>query len=188
VRPAQRDPVAPAARTHEYAPPDRAALNGDEPQLKAGARRILDELARVHPLRLTRSQVGLAVGMKITGGTFNTYWSVLKRAGYLDENGGDVGVTEQGLDRAGVAPSSPRTTEEMVAMWSSKLKRGAREMLAVLVECHPDGLPREALADRLAMVATGGTFNTYLSTLRRNNLITAHGGMVYASDDLFIGA
>src|SRR6185503_16612643 len=114
--------------------------------LKAGARRILDELARVHPLRLTRSQVGLATGMKISGGTFQTYWSTLKRAGYLDESGGDVGVTELGLLTAGVSPSSPRTTEEMVAMWASKLKRGAREMLEQLVARYPDSEDREDLA------------------------------------------
>ena len=59
-------PPVPAAQTHEHQLPDRPELNGDEPQLKAGARRILDELATVHPLRLTRSQVALATGMKAT--------------------------------------------------------------------------------------------------------------------------
>lgn len=180
----------PIAQTHEYALPNRPGMNGDEPQLKAGARRILEELARVHPLRLTRNQVGLATGMKITGGTFNTYWSTLKRAGYLDEQGGDVGITGEGLERAGVVPSTtPRSTEEMIALWGSKLKRGAREMLNVLVEIYPNSFSREVLGEQLDMAASGGTFNTYLSTLTRNGLVEkVDGSDVRAHPNLFIGA
>jgi hypothetical protein len=128
--------------------------------------------------------------MKITGGTFNTYWSTLKRAGYLDESGGDCGITEAGLERAGVTPSqTPRTSDEMIVMWSSKLKRGARDMLAILAEIYPNSFSREVLAEQLAMAPSGGTFNTYLSTLSRNGLIEkVDGSAVRAHPNLFIEA
>lgn len=187
--PPPRSSMTPPPRTplpREAAPArEPAAQNGEEPNLKAGARRILDEMARIHPLRLTRSQVGLATGMKITGGTFNTYWSTLKRAGYVDESGGDAGITELGLDRAGVVAGAPRTKDEMLAMWSSKLKRGARDMLAILAEYNGETISRQTLADMLDMTASGGTFNTYLSTLRRNGLITVDGISVGLNRDFF---
>jgi hypothetical protein len=37
------------------------------------------------------------------------------------------------------------------------------------------------------MTASGGTFNTYLGTLRRNGLAEVLGSEVKASDTLFIG-
>lgn len=166
-----------------------SSSNGDEPQLKAGARRILEEMARVHPLRLTRSQVGLATGLKITGGTFGTYWGVLKRSGYVDETGQDAGVTDAGLERAGVEPGHAASSDEIREMWRSKLKKGAREMLDLLVARHPEGYSKQELADELGMAATGGTFGTYLGTLRRNGLAVVEGSdSCYASDDLFVGA
>jgi hypothetical protein len=111
------------------------------PQLKAGARKILETLARHHPMRFTKAQVGTLTGFKITGGTFQTYWSVLKRAGYVQETNGEILVTQAGLDRAGVVPEQPATTDELVAMWGSRLKRGARDMLEAPRRPAPRRLP-----------------------------------------------
>jgi hypothetical protein len=56
------------------------------------------------------------------------------------------------------------------------LKRGAREMLDVVLERGE--ISREELAGAVGMVASGGTFGTYLGTLRRNNLIDVDGGSI----------
>jgi hypothetical protein len=165
-----------------------AAQNGDGPALKAGARRILAEMARVHPLRLTRSQIGLATGLKITGGTFGTYWGTLKRAGLIEENGQDCGVTEEGLDRAGVERGEPMTAEQIQEMWRSRLKLGARNMLDELIDAYPNALTREELGERVGIAITGGTFGTYLGTLRRNGLAVVEAEGISASPDLFVGA
>jgi hypothetical protein len=164
------------------------AQNGDGPALKAGARRILAEMSRVHPLRLTRSQVGLATGLKIRGGTFTTYWGTLKREGLIEENGDDAGVTPEGLEFAGVEQGAPMTAAEIREMWRSKLKRGAREMLDVLVEAYPSAVVRDELALRLDMAVRGGTFTTYLGTLRRNGLVLVEAEGIQAHPDLFVGA
>jgi uncharacterized coiled-coil protein SlyX len=180
---------APAPRRPAPASPPPTAptptVDG-EPQLKAGARRILEQLARHHPMRFTKAQIGTLVGMKVSGGTFNTYWSVLRRAGYIDEQGDDFGITPAGLERTGVVPTAPATTEEMVEMWRARLKAGARRMLDILVEHYPQALAKDDLAAELDMEPSGGTFNTYVSTLRRNGLAEVDGGMVTASDTLFI--
>jgi uncharacterized protein len=170
----------PAAQTHDR--------NGEVPQLKKGAREILAEMARVHPLRLTRSQIGLATGKKITGGTFTTYWGTLKREGLIEEDGRDAGVTATGLALAGVDGGPPMSTDEIREMWRSKLKLGARNMLDVVVDAYPNAVAREELADRLAMAVRGGTFTTYLGTLKRNGLVLVEPEGVQAHPDLFVGA
>lgn len=170
------------------APRPAATANGDGPQLKKGAREILAEMARVHPLRLTRSQIGLATGKKITGGTFTTYWGTLKREGLIDEDPRNAGVTEAGLELAGVDGGSPMTAEEIREMWRTKLKLGARNMLDEVVASYPNAVTREELADRLDMAVRGGTFTTYLGTLKRNGLVLVEPEGVQAHPDLFVGA
>lgn len=158
----------------------------DDVHLKAGARRILETLARHHPMKVTRAQVGTLSGFKVTGGTFQTYWSVLKRVGYVSEVGGEISVTDAGLAAAGVAVPEPMTTEELLEQWRGALKAGARQMLDLLVDAFPNGLTRDELAEASGFTASGGTFQTYLATLRRNGLIDVDAGEVRATETLFL--
>ena len=185
---AAQAPGGPPASTDP--PGGQGPLTGDvrgDVNLKAGARRILETLAAHHPMRVTKSQLGTLARFKVTGGTFQTYWSALKRHGLVDESGGDIGITEAGLHYVGDHPRVPLTTDELLERWRSVLKAGARRMLDILVARYPDAVSREELADALEMAANGGTFQTYLSTLRRNGLATVSGGDVRAQDALFLG-
>jgi uncharacterized protein len=176
----RRAPARPAAPS--------ADLGDADPQLKAGARRILETLARHHPMRVTRAQLGTLAKFKVTGGTFQTYFSQLKRLELIEERDGLIALTDYGLDYVGHVPQEPLTTEELLDQWRSALKAGARQMLDLLVAERGSWIGKDELADRVGMTATGGTFQTYLSTLRRNGLADVSGGEVRASDTLFIGA
>ena len=162
---------------------DVDAVEAETAALKAGARRMLDQLARHHPIKVTRSQWATLVQMKKTGGTFLTYLSTLKRAGYVVEADGFVTITDAGFGVAGEdsRTGTPMTGDEVRDMWRSKLKAGARAMLDVLIETYPNGVPRHELASRIEMAPTGGTFLTYLSTLRRNGLADVSDGYVAAT-------
>lgn len=180
------------ARSARPAPPpvSPAGDAGELPALKAGARRMLEVLARFHPGTMTRSQVATAAGIKKTGGTFSTYWSTLRRLGLIvedgDRDGGQVTITPEGFDAIGATPDlAPLTHDELIAMWNSKLKAGARRMLAELVAVWPGGLTRQELADRSGIEVTGGTFSTYLGTLRSNGLAAEADGEVRADAALF---
>lgn len=188
AQPVQRAPRAPSERPPEgrSTTPDLTDIGTGEVYLKAGARRILEVLARHHPMVFTRAQVGTLTGFKVSGGTFQTYWSVLRRAGYVEEQGGEIRVTDAGLDAAGVAPAAPATTDELVAMWGERLKAGARQMLDELVAAYPRALSYEELGARIGMTPSGGTFQTYVSTLRRNGLAETGGGQIRASEALFM--
>jgi hypothetical protein len=186
------EPPAPKVEQPKAAGPSAVdesgqAINGEPVALKVGARRILVALARHHPMKVTRAQAGTLAGLKITGGAFLTYWSALKRAGLIQEDSKEVSVTEAGLTEAGVAPANPITTEELLEMWHGSLKSGARTMLDQLVERFPDGLTRDELAEGMNMAASGGAFQDYLGTLRRNGLIDFDGTCYRASASLFIG-
>ena len=149
--------------------------------------RVLRVLAQRHPARFTMPQWATLAGMKRTGGTWQTYVSRLRTSGYLDQRDGTYGVTPAGLAASGGAPAQPQTAGEVQAMWRQALGGGAAKMLDVLIEVYPHGLDRANLADRLRMVASGGTFQTYLSRLKSNGLVTIEGRKVHATDIVALG-
>jgi hypothetical protein len=181
AQPRQAPPRAP-----RVAAPAPVTTDDGEVKLKEGARRMLGVLASQHPMRLTRVQLGTLSKVKHSGGTFSTYFGQLKRGGLIEEDGRDVGITQAGFDYLGAAVPDPKTPEEILEMYRSTLKAGAREMLDVLVEVHPAELTREELGERVGITPSGGTFGTYLGHLRRNGLIEVDGPMVRASDTLFM--
>src|SRR5512139_3717657 len=83
----------------------------------------------------------------IGSGTFNTYFGVLKRSGFISENGDGVSITQEGMNFIGSDfPPPPTTTEELQALWRSSLRSGEARMLDELVKRYPNGLSRQELA------------------------------------------
>jgi hypothetical protein len=171
--------IEPAAATVEVTVPITKAAGGAE-------LRVLRVLAARHPARFTKAQWATLSGMKRTGGTWQTYVSRLRTSGYIDETGGLVSLTATGLKAAGKvdlpAPGS------VVHQWKEALGSGPSKMIDVLLNAHPSAMDRANLADKVGMVATGGTFQTYLSRLKSNGLVEIAGRKVTASQTLFLDA
>jgi len=191
--PARQAPERPNPTTsvREPAPLNTHPVPGSPPHyavapLKAGARRMLHTLARHHPMRVTRAQLATLSRFKVTGGTFNTYFSTLRRYGLLTEHDGLIELTDAGRAAAGVSTFAPASTAELLEQWRTALKAGARTMLDLLIEAYPNALTRDELAQRAGYEISGGTFNTYLSTLRRNGLADITGDSVRANEVLYL--
>ena len=169
-------PAPRAPRRPPEAPQERSGKG--QPEL-----RILRVLAARHPARFTRAQWATLAGMKRTGGTWQTYVSRLRTAGYIDEDGATIGVTSAGIDAAGQldypAPGS------VIQQWKSALGSGPSKMIDALIAAHPRGMDRANLADRVGMTATGGTFQTYLSRLKSNGVIEVAGRRIMLTEILF---
>lgn len=156
-------------------------------QLLAGERRMLQAIAQRHPIRMTRSQVGTLAGFTPSGGTFKNYLGRLKKFGLIREERDDVEVTARGFAYLGDdVPRAPATTAELQELWRSKLLRGEREILDLLIGRYPDGMSREEIGQQAGFEASGGTFKNYLGTLKRNELAVERDGLVRASDTLFL--
>lgn len=181
-------PQRPAQR-QERASPRPAAVPSDssEVQLRAGERRMLQALARHYPMKVTKAQLGTLSAFAPRGGTFRTYFNTLKRHGLISEQGNEIEISQAGLDYLGAdVPPAPTTTEEMLDMWRGALRAGERQMLDVLVDHYPNGLSREDLGALSGFEPSGGTFRTYLNTLRRNGLAEVDGDEIRASETLFL--
>ena len=180
VRPPQTAPERPRPVERPSVPVESEDGTGD---LRAGARRMLDVMARQHPYQLTKAQLGTLASMGYKGGTFNAYLRALVRGGYITEVGRDLfAITERGLMNAGVTPGTPLSPEEIREAWRAPLRAGARAMFDVLTEVYPNAIDKQTLGARANVSPAGGTFGAYLGTLRRNGLAIVEDGFVRASD------
>lgn len=155
--------------------------------LRKGERKILQMFAARYPIKLTKVQVATLSGFTASGGTFQQYFGTLKREGLIEVVGNEVTISESGMAYLGTdIPQQAETTEELLAMWDQSLREGERVILHYLVEIHPRSITKQELGDVTGYAASGGTFQQYLGTLKRNNLVEVHRGEVVASDTLFL--
>ena len=190
---APQQPPPSAAPTHASAmSPASGVVNRDagaEVTLKKGARRMLANLVAFHPRPLTRRQLGTLAMLRPTGGTFSSYLSDLRRNGLIDEEADCLRPTEAGQRFDNRSQAAIQTTDELVDAYKRQLKAGARRMFDELLEAYPSGYSRSDLAERAGIEASGGTFSSYLSDLRRNGLIHEEpDGVVRVDDSLYLVA
>ncbi len=160
--------------------------DNSELKLRSGAIKILKELAARNPAGYSKSQVGALTGYSVKGGTFGTYMSDLRRNGLIEERNGLIHATDNGIIYLGNdIPLAPKTHVEMMQQWRTALRSGAYKMLEVIVFSSEQGIEREDLALQVNMTASGGTFGTYLSDLKRNGLIAVQNQNLTANNILF---
>jgi uncharacterized protein len=169
--------IAPSASRPRHTTQERPEAT----TLRAGAMRMLTALATFYPGMMTRAQIARAAGMRVTSGTFATYWSQLKQQQFLEEaSGGFYRATEVGLNALGSSrPAAPRTFAERKAFWDTRLRAGERRLLEQVIDADHVGVTRSELADAVGMSPTSGTFATYLSTLTNNMLIGRKGDRLH---------
>lgn len=165
--------VQPAAKHRQATIPEKPASVQLAPgSIELGAeRKPLALLAAAYPAGYTEAQWASLAGFKRTGGTWSTYKSRLRTKAAVEQRGDLWFATEAGVDAiGGDIPTMPRTPEERLAMWKSKIA-GVGPMLDFLFNYYPAPASRDFIADNLGMAAGGGTFGTYLSRLRSNGLL-----------------
>ncbi|MDN5797462.1 MAG: hypothetical protein L0H79_17165, partial [Intrasporangium sp.] len=185
-RPAAAPPRPVAATTVADSPGSRDS-DEDPVALRSGAKRMVEALGRMAPLRLTKGQWGMVARLKTTGGTWSTYLSDIRRLGFLDETGAGYTLTDAGFDYLGGRPE-PMSALELQSHYRSILRAGAAKMLDALIDAYPTALTREELGTAVDIVTTGGTFSTYLSDLIRNGLAERQGGALVATPILMHGS
>ena len=154
--------------------------------LKAGAVKMLKAIAMFHPRPVSKHQIAALSGFSVKGGTFGSYLSKLRKYGFVYEKGNEVHITEEGLKFVGDIPELPTDSHGLVEMWASKFKAGAAMMLRKVAEIYPREISKEELGEATGFSVSGGTFGSYLSVLRKNNLVEIEDQMVKASKTLFL--
>lgn len=170
-------PTTPPLPASVRTPRPRPAPIAADGEVPPGCGKPLAALAGVYPSGLSDAQWALAAGYKRSGGTWGTYKSRLVQAGLVQRQGDRWFATDVGAAAAGDVETPPPPGPDLVRWWASRLPGTAR-IAEALIAAYPDPLPRDELAQRVEMSASGGTFGTYLSRLAGPGLIDRRDGTV----------
>lgn len=155
-------------------------------KLRNGAERMLAALCQFYPAGMPDGRLRSHAGLKKSG-TYSAYKSDLFKYGYAEKRGDDLFATQPGLDYfGGDVPAAPQSTQEVVDLWSSKLRDGARRMLSRLIEHGGEYVPHEQLYEESELVKSG-TASAYLSDLKRAQLaVVSREGVAANRETLFL--
>jgi hypothetical protein len=159
-------------------------VNGE---LGGGAKRLVEVLVRCMPAAFTKAQWASLADLSHKSGTFGTYLSKIRSMGLISEERGLFRPTPEAVEFIGLAPEQvapPRNNADVVDMWKRALGGTPGKMIEVLRDAFPEALTRDDLAASVGITATSGTFGTYFSKLRSNNLVEVNGQMVRAGEPL----
>lgn len=165
-------------------PPRRRNLENGAPSDigRGGLYRILVALAQRRQ-GLTNRQLGVRAGLSSRSGTFSTYISRARQAGWI-EGTGIVRITDAGLRALGdfePLPEGPALAD----YWLRELGGGgAARILKALIDVYPGALPHELLGQAADISPRSGTYSTYVSRLRTLELIEGRNEL-RASEELF---
>jgi len=153
-------------------------------KLPTGARRLLSAVLTWYGKGLSEGTWRAAATLKKSG-TYDTYKSILVTNGLVEvRSDGLVYATEAGLKYAGNdLPPTPTTTAEVLALWEKKLTPGARRMLQALIRVGRP-MSKEELGAEAEISHTGGSFDTYLSSLKTAQLIVKNGKTFVANREV----
>ena len=159
----------------------------DDVKLTKGPIRILNTLANRCQVKTTKAQLATLSNFKKGSGTFSTYLSTLKTATFILVESGNYSITENGMTVIDYTPDNPQGIEEIQASWKAKLKGGCKRMFETLIEAGESGIDKHELAAAVGLTFGTGTWGTYLSALRSNDLITVSGDRITINQDLIGG-
>lgn len=155
-------------------------------RLRTGAIMMLQVLDRAPPEGWTAAELGTLSGYSVGSGSYNTYASNLRKRGFIENLGsGRYGATDSGrrwLREQGLRKEIP---SEPAARIRIRLRTGARRMLQALLEAYPDSVSDEALSEGAGFSVGSGSWNTYLSNLRRHGLMERNSHGKRAAEFLF---
>lgn len=158
---------------HAGGPPARTIGKGEHAVLRAVAQ---------HDAGVTREQLTVLTGYKRS--TRNAYVQRLVGAGYVQDTGDTVAVTDAGFDVLGPDFEPLPTGDALRAYWLGRLGGGERVILATLCDIYPKDIARDDLSESTEYARSSR--NAYLQRLRARRVVEViAGGRVRAADALF---
>lgn len=166
-------------------PPRKEVATADPPaegewSPPTGARMIMAVLARAGSAGLSRRDTAIKAIMTPTSGTFTTYISKLKSAGYVGEANGNLVL----LKSLPSLPSPPDPGDALIEEWVKEFDGKAKDIFRAVTREYPTQLPRHEIAQKVDMPPDSGTFTTYMSRISGKGLFEKHGRLIQASPAL----
>jgi hypothetical protein len=173
-----RSVTAAAHRSHAGGSSATAPASGGH--LPPGEKATLIAAAQ-YPEGLTREQAGILTGYKRS--SRDAYIQRLQGKGYLHPGGGNIVVTQQGVDALGSDYEPLPTGEDLQTYWLERLPPGEKAVLEVAIKKYPEQIDVEFVDEQTGYKRSSR--DAYIQRLMARKLLTRGRGMIRASDVLF---
>jgi hypothetical protein len=149
--------------------------------LPRGEKSILT-VAAMYPDGASKEQMTVLTGYKRS--SRDTYIQRLRERGLIEESGGLIVATSDGMTSLGSDFEPLPTGDALRDYWMQRLPEGERKVLDVLIENYPNAVNREQIDERTGYKRSSR--DTYLQRLGSRRLVqVVRRGDVKASDELF---
>jgi hypothetical protein len=173
--------VTPAAH-RSHAGGSSATAPASDGHLPPGEKATLIAAAQ-YPEGLTREQASILTGYKRS--SRDAYIQRLQGKGYLHPGGGNIVVTQQGVDALGSDYEPLPTGEDLQTYWLERLPPGEKAVLEVAIKKYPEQIDVEFVDEQTGYKRSSR--DAYIQRLMARKLLTRGRGMIRASDVLFEG-
>jgi hypothetical protein len=172
---------------HQPASGATGAAGGDKAATPTGKlRQIMVALAQ-NPDGLNARQVGARAAVSTKGGSFTTFMSNGRVAGWVEGDKHMFRITALGLQALGPFDPLP-TGRALFDHWMAKLGHSTKPALIfkAIYDAYPNSLTKEEISERASVSTAGGSFTTFMSTLRvRDLIVDVARGEFKANPELF---
>ena len=134
-----------------------------------------------------QTAVAFLAGYTFGGGGFNNPKGSLRSKGFIEYRGGSLALTPLGREVGPPAPEAPLTTSQIQQKVLAILPGPEQRLLRPLLDCYPNSMHNEGLAELAGYAPGSGGFNNPKGRLRSLGLVEyPSGGYVKARSILFI--
>lgn len=149
----------------------RLAIEPSNGSIGKAHRAILNVLAQ-RPEGCTRDELGILAGYSPSSGHFANVLGALRTAGYINDRGEPIGITDAGLDALGPFEPLPEG-DALLTYWLNhpRVGKAERSILTALAEAGGSGLDRDSLGEASGYSSTSGHFANVLGKLRTLKLV-----------------
>lgn len=155
--------------------------------------RILRALASIER-PLSSLEIGVLSGVRYAGGSFSERLGEARDEGFVTQNEDDnrYKITLKGvahLTKLGALPSEPPSWPETLALWKRGrigLKPRQIEIVELVIGASGKGMTRVEIAEKLGVVASGGSFQEYISDLVAAGLLIEKEGRRVAPNPVLL--
>lgn len=148
-----------------------------------GERKILDALARCHPMRLKISQIGRISRQSLKSSSFKQYIRNLKSKKFIAEDHVGFCLTDAGMAAIDFYPQAPQTPEENVSMWRESLIAGERDIFDIVMSSDGAGMSEDEISLQTGQSLKSSSFKQYLRNLVNNRLFVKQGGSYFINNE-----
>lgn len=148
-----------------------------------GERKILDALARCHPMRLKISQIGRISRQSLKSSSFKQYIRNLKSKKFIAEDHVGFCLTDAGMAAIDFYPQAPQTPEENISMWRESLIAGERNIFDIVMSSDGAGMSEDEISSQTGQSLKSSSFKQYLRNLMSNRLFVKQGGRYFINNE-----